>query len=243
MKKKLLALALALGMLLSLAACGAEKTPTGTVEPLESSAPTADTGDTPTADVPSDEPTAPADDGPDYEFGSMTGGVYKNDFLGIGCTLDESWTYYSDEEIANLNGLVIDSMDDEEIAETLRSSSVIYDMYAMAESGLVTMNIVFENLGVLYGTALDTAGYVDIAISNLGDALTSAGYSDVNCEKTTVDFCGETCDAIDITGVLSEMTVYEKLICMKRGNYIAVITLASFGEDVTADLAALFYSL
>ena len=239
MKKKLLALALALSMLTGLAACGSETAAKDSPEPPESVEPSA------TVSVEAPAPSNGAGDTEElkYESGSMTGGVYRNEFLGIGCTLDESWTYYSDGEIASLNGIDTASMSDEEIAELLHSSSVIYDMYAMAESGLVTMNIVFENLCVLYDPELDTAGYVDIAISNLGDALTSAGYSDVSCEKATVDFCGEERYAIDITGVLSNMTIYEKLIYIKQGNYIAVITLASFGADITADLAALFHTL
>lgn len=76
MMKKLAALALALLMTLSLAACGSQKDDQagGAVTP----------GVTDDA-VP--------------DMGTVSGGTYTNRFAGISCTLDDSWYFYTDEQI------------------------------------------------------------------------------------------------------------------------------------------------
>lgn len=179
----------------------------------------------------------------DYEMGSINGGAYTNTFLGIGCTLDENWTYYSDEQLLELNGLVADAVQDEDIAQMLKDNEVIYDMYAAADDGMVSMNICFENLGVLYGTALDESSYIDMASENAVQALESMGYSSLSYEKKTVDFAGAERQCLAITGTIQEVPCYEEVICIKEGNYMAVITLASFYENILEDMRGLFYAV
>ena len=100
MIKKLAALALALLMSLSLAACGSQKDDQagGAVTPGV-------TGDA----VP--------------DMGTVSGGTYTNRFAGISCTLDDSWYFYTDEQIDELNGFVRESTSDEELKTRLESSS------------------------------------------------------------------------------------------------------------------------
>ena len=100
MIKKLAALTLALLMTLSLAACGSQKDDQagGAVTP----------GVTDDA-VP--------------DMGTVSGGTYTNRFAGISCTLDDSWYFYTDEQIDELNGFVRESTSDEELKTRLESSS------------------------------------------------------------------------------------------------------------------------
>ena len=37
--------------------------------------------------------------------------------------------------------------------------------------------------------------------------------------------------------------LYEQMIYLKTGNYVYCVTLCSFKEDVTAEMAKLFYAL
>ena len=37
------------------------------------------------------------------------------------------------------------------------------------------------------------------------------------------------------------MPMYERMVCIQSGDYIYCVTLCSFTEDVTADMAALFH--
>ena len=96
--KKLFALLLAAAMVLSMAACGSQKDDQagGAVTPGV-------TGDA----VP--------------DMGTVSGGTYTNRFAGISCTLDDSWYFYTDEQIDELNGFVRESTSDEELKTRLES--------------------------------------------------------------------------------------------------------------------------
>ena len=236
--KKLLALILALTMVFALTACGSE--PKGNVTPAadDSAAPEA----TPAAAA-TPEPAAPEDN---IELGSMVGGTYENDFIGIGCKLDDSWTYYTEEEILALNDLTVSSIDDEDLAEQLSSSDSFYDMVASADEGLTSVNVVIENLGLIYGHTLDSSGYIDIALENLEDQLALMGINVDTCEKVSFDFCGSATDGIYIVGTMTvegiELEMYQRMACVKAGNYMCCITACTYFEDGTTDILDMFYA-
>lgn len=64
---------------------------------------------------------------------------------------------------------------------------------------------------------------------------TSSSYMGVSCTVAVM--------AIAITATVQDTPMYELLVCMKEGNYIYCVTLCSYTEDVTAQMAALFYTL
>ncbi|MCE5236701.1 MAG: hypothetical protein LLF87_11720 [Eubacteriales bacterium] len=116
-------------------------------------------------------------------------------------------------------------------------------MYAASSDGLATINILFENLGVVYGFALDEDKYIDLAMENLQQSLESSGIENIALEKTPLDFAGASRTAISITGELSGVPLYESLVCMKQGNYMASITICSINENIAEQLAGLFYAI
>ena len=209
MIKKLAALALALLMTLSLAACGSQKDDQagGAVTPGV-------TGDA----VP--------------DMGTVSGGTYTNRFAGISCTLDDSWYFYTDEQIDELNGFVRESTSDEELKTRLESSST---------DGLMTINVVFTNMGLLGGSTVTPQDVAELSVEQVPAALESYGFTDVTAQLTTVDFAGQkNVPAVAVSAMNGDIATYELLVCLKAGNYSFSVTLCSFTEDVTADMAALF---
>ena len=97
-----------------------------------------------------------------FQRGTIENGIYTNTFVGIGCELSDDWTYYSDEQLAELSGVVAESS--EEMQKAMEDGKSTYDMFASAMEGLVTINVVYEDLGALYGKLLDEAGYLEIAV-------------------------------------------------------------------------------
>ena len=235
--KKLLALMLALSLVFALTACGSE--PKGSV--------TSDNNSTSTP-APTAEPEKTPEPEPEYnvEMGSMNGGTYENDFVGIGCKLDDSWTYYSEDEILQLNGLMVDSIEDEDLARQLSESDSFYDMLATTDDGS-SVNVVLENLGLIYGHTLDASGYLDIALESLEDQLPLMGINTTTCEKVSFDFCGSKADGIYIVGTVSvegmEIDMYQRMACVKAGSYMTCITACSYFEDITTDILDMFYAL
>lgn len=232
--KKLFAMLMTLTILMTMAACGqqAPDEAGGTVDPGA----VADQDTSGQVDMPADDAGTP-------ELGSVNGGTYTNEFAGIGCTLDETWTFYTEAQIAEINGFLTEGTSDEEMRQLMEENQSVYDMYASSTDGLMTMNVVFQNMGLLFGTTMSAQDYVELSAEQLPDAMGAYGFEDVTASVTTAEFAGAECPAIAITATVQDTPMYELLVCMKEGNYIYCVTLCSYTEDVTAQMAALFYTL
>lgn len=227
MKKKLPILALALVFVLALAACGDADISGKVAGPS-----------VPAAGESTPAPNASSET--ELQFGDVEGGVYENAYLGIGCKLDETWTYYGQDMLDEINGMVTDSIDDDEIRKLMEEGSAYYDMYAASEEELSTINIVFENMGLNLNTE---EAFVDGSLELMAKTLESAGMTAVQVEKAKLSFAGKERFAFSVYAEVEGTPVYQKGIVIKKGRYLASITLASFQEDKTDSLLELFYPL
>ena len=251
--KKITALILLAAMLLSLAACGNNPS-AGGAEPT----PTPETSDVPPSEPPEETPAET--DETDAEMSGQAGepeapsepvlgvyhadsNTYENELLGLGCRLEEDWRVYDADEIAELNGLISDMVTDEAVAEMLESSGYVQAFYAQLGDDPVTVNITVENLGLLYGALLDEREYAELAVEQLPAAFDAMGMTDVNTEIKSTTFMGSEHTAVFITGQVQEIDLYEVLVCVKAGRYMACVTAASYLADVTGDVLDMFYCL
>lgn len=231
--KKAISLIAVLLLAMQLTACGgSEKEIRGEVTPAAATTETAASAETETAP----EAQTPVEIDPDAErelaLGSSDGSTYTSTFLGLKCTLGGDWSFYSDEEILEMNQFAQDMMD-EEMAERLRSASTLQDMYAAnAETG-ETLNITISNTGTLFGTILSADAYADAALPQLTPAMQSIGLGNVTVEKSSTTFAGKTETAILISGDFDGVPLYETMVVLKRGSYVACVTAASYWEDTT----------
>ena len=216
--KKITAMLLVLVLMLSLCACG-EKNVSGTVSPQE-------------------EQTEV-----DFQLGVTTGGKYESTFLGIGCSLDDSWSFASQEELAQMIGATAEMFDNEEYAEQMKNTDMFYDMAAASDDGLVNINIIIQNMGLLYGMALSEEKYIEISQEGLEEQLSSAGFTLEGTEAGTVTFAGQERSGLHITCTYQGIAYYCQQVYIKQGNYMSVITLASFFEDDTDSMLDYFYAV
>ena len=215
---------LALTMLLCLCACGGQNEAT---EPPVTAAPATVT---PT--------TAPKQKDP--QLGDFADGVYTNAFIGIRCEVSDEWTVYSDAQLAQLNCLVLDTMTDADLVEQLKKSNVAHLFYTTADNGYKSMNVVLENIGVINGVLLDEKAYIELSVEQLPAALQSMGLTNVTAEATTIHFAGADHAGVRVHGVLSGVDFYEKIVCIKVGNYFGLVTVGSYREDATDVLLNMF---
>jgi hypothetical protein len=122
----------------------------------------------------------------------------------------------------------------------LETSGVIYDMYAMAGDGLCTVNVVLENLTIMQTLAITEKEYMEASVGQLPAALQSMGVGDVTAELTEITFAGQPHAAIKVHGTIQGVDLYETLVCVKQGTYIACITSVSYMEDTTESVLAWF---
>lgn len=231
---KNISLLMAVIIVLILPACGSEDI-SGKIEDIEEK-----------TDISGSIVEPPSTEEITYKMGDTSGGIYTNDFLKIGCKLDENWTYYNDEQLAELSGVTMENLD-EDLAELLEeateSGKIVYDMYAASNDSLANVSVIFENLGVMYSITLDEDKYIDISLENTQRAWEALGGENMIVKKAYIDFAGASHPALIMTGELPEFNVYQTLVCIKQGNYMASITFGSFMEDITGYLAGLFYTI
>jgi len=206
--KKLLSIFLALILVLSFAACTSSEDVKGKV------------------DSKSDALTEKNDDEFKIGLGNSTANTYKNEFIGVSCTLDSDWTFLTQEEIYELNNLTNDMLD-EKIAESIESANLIYDMQATTEAGdNVAANI--EKLSILNSAIHDEESYIDASLPQLKTSLEDIGITVTKSEKIELEFIGKKTFGCYIVGTASNgVTIYEKLACIKKGSYVYVVAAAS----------------
>lgn len=250
MLKKLFALLLALVLTLSLAACGGktapadDKTPTQNNETTDNTQEAEDTGDSQNPDNTGDSQNTDNPDQVEFRRGTVEGNTYTSDFLGITATLDENWIIANDEQLAQLGGLVSDSFKDEDIKKLLENGSTVYEFYALNQTDNSSVNITVQDLGSLGGIMVDEDAYADANLKGLPEVLSDGGITVTKLEKTTVAFAGSTHAALTLEGTVSEVALYETIVLLKNGPYMAVVTAASFDEaNPPANLLALFKGL
>lgn len=226
--KKWIALLLALVMLLSLAACGKEA-PADKVE----AAP---------------ETTEAADEGKPVTLGRIEGGVYTNDYIGIGCELDSTWTFYTAEELQELPGQVGELLQDTEYADA--SLRQITDMMAENVDAMINMNVQYTKMTLqerLVYMTLDDEALVDMILKDrdsMAEAYAQAGIDDAVLEKTVVKFLGKDHYAIHTTANIQGYPYHMvQVFSYGLGQYGVTITFSSFFEDNTASMLDLFYEL
>ena len=246
---KLLALLLALVLVFACTACG-KKDVSGTVttgsdaSDTNDTAEASDSSDTDGTAVSADETETDAaeEDAAAVAPGSVSGGVYENDFLGIACKLDDSWTFYDEDQILELNNVTKDVYEGTDFESYFdENTSYFTDMYAQNDDASKTVNVVIESIGVQNAT-LTEESYVELCLDTLVSALEQAGMEKVTASGSSMTFAGAEHATIQISAEYQGVSMYETVVCLKQGLYMSSVTSCTWGENTTEDVLANFYA-
>ncbi len=80
-------------------------------------------------------------------------------------------------------------------------------------------------------------------LTNLAQKLTNAGQTNVSTKKTTLTFAGEEHYGIIINTEVQGVSMEQTMVCVKVGDYVAIVTAVSGLDESSADLLAVFKSL
>jgi len=219
-----------------LAACGGKEATKGSISSASPSPSASEAA--PSESAPAQESDTP------YKPGAVGAGIYTNDFFGLACDLDENWTYCTEEEIEELNsqtaGLIKEANSEIDISE----GSQYMDMYAYADDGLVTINLQVQNLGVLAGMSTTEEDLIGSEVMDvMRQTLEAVGYSDLTLDSGMVTFLGEDHAGIHLEAQLNGAPVYQQVVYVKQGSYVATVTFSSYSSDITGQLMDCFYKV
>lgn len=196
--------------------------------------------------------TNSADTDESYVNSNVKGGVYTednggvrytNDDIGATVLFDSNWYVADMTELAGMINLTVDTSSGQsssDIANLMRESNTFFDLYTLSSDSTRSVNITYEKLNAIYGAILSEEGYIDASLENLDASLEPSGFSDIVKSKTTQMFAGKERAAIELEASLNGGKVYEKLVCIKSGNYMVCITFATYNENNTDELIAMF---
>ena len=199
--------------LLCLSACGSKSSET---EPVD---------DTPVEVI--DDTPAPAKE---LTRGTVNGQTYKNESIGLSCTLPEGWRFYSDEEIAQINNMSREAFEGTNIEEYLKNDNQLTDMFAQDPNDLSNINVIITS----GGSSME--GYTDEFIFTMmkefylqqfeGSGLNINNYE---VKKTTLN--GEEKTYLEMDVEMEGISFKEYQFYVRNGGeYVATVTLTMVNQ-------------
>lgn len=177
-----------------------------------------------------------------FAFGVQENNVYENEFLGIGCELDDEWTFYTEEEIQELNNLTMDLYDSDAIDYVLENNMTVIDMMAMTDLGTKNINITLTDLEKV-GFSDNKEAYLSMGISSMASLLEDAGAEDVEVIESEMEFIGETCTCVEVKQTMYGVEMHQLSVYFFRGNYAVNVVVTSTVEGEAKELLEAFYEL
>lgn len=249
--KKLFCIVLALSLLLC--GCGGEKAP----QPAETAPPALQEQPAATEPAPVETEAAETEAVPeetqakrDVTLGRIEGSNYINEYVGYGCGFGSGWDIYGADQLQELPANIAELLEDTEMGDTLAQRTQISDMMAENLDQLTTVNVLYTQLGLqerLAYAMLDEKEILEQVLSQeetLVESYAAAGIMVSDMELVTVEFLGQERYAIHTTATMQDVPYFVlQVYDYHLGAYGVVTTFASFVEDNTAYLPALFYAL
>ncbi len=235
--KRWLAALLSMVLAVSLAACGDDKgssldesSNSGAV--ISTGDPSSETSDEEESSLPesSEDEESSGEDTFSYAVGSWDGNTFHNETTGITFQCPESWTIYSNEELAQNLGIDA-SLFTEEGAKELASAAVFADFMAIDTATGNNISLMYENLDV-------TSPLVDVSLEEYADIVyaQAAGSSDATYtegEKETRTLWGKDCILVPLYGSISGIDFAQYMILFEEGPLVGLVTVSCFdGTDV-----------
>ena len=163
----------------------------------------------------------------EFTHGTVSGTTYTSELLGAKADFGEGWTFTSDEDLADMNG--ISDFSKESVDNAFSTNGILYDMFVANEEG-DNINVLFESLEKSFNTGLDEQGYVDASLTNLKTQL-EAQFTVDSIEQEKITFLGSEVPILKITIDIMGTKLYEYQTYKKVGQYMCVFTATAFSAD------------
>ena len=178
----------------------------------------------------------------EFSLGEVDSNKYESAFIGIGYRLNDGWTFYTDEQIQELNQYV-EGKADQNYMDLVKNADIVYDMMATSGAGTDNVLVTLEKRPNAQLDTLNLASSLEASFKAFKTSFENMGYKNITHEITTVTIDGKTFDAMHINASYGGMKMYQTCIVIKCNGYLATIAFTTFDEAGTAPLLQNLYLL
>ena len=249
MKKKNIAVILLIAVAFLLCACsGKSDGPQGMVKAEDTAESSVVSGQVSTEgpEGPEDSQAVPNEN--PLSLGRIQGGTYTNEYIGLECQLDDSWEFFSAEELQQMPELVAEALEGSALEETLDKYSQITDIQAECVDDMTGFNIIYRKMSM--EERLWYIGKSDEDVINellkqqelMAESYAQAGMEVQEMGSQEVNFLGEKRTALYTYCKIGDVDYYILQIFENDlGSYAVTMTFNSFVENNAQQVMDLFY--
>lgn len=183
-------------------------------------------------------PTTPKE----LSLGTVSGSKYESEFIGIGYTLPSGWSFYTEDQIKEMNQYVEDKAD-QNYLDLIKNADIVYDMMATSSAGTDNVLVTLEKKPAATLDKIDLKQSLETSFKAFKTSFENMGYRNISHEITTVTIDGKGFDAMHINATYGGMKMYQTCIVIKCNGYLATIAFTTFDAAGTAPLLENIYLL
>lgn len=206
--KRLSMILLALCLMLALVACGAGNQTSSTANtPETTSAP--ETENVGTKEI----------------RGKVEGDAYTNDYLDLTIERPQGWAFYTEDQIAEMNGFTTELFEETDIADIVAEAGQQTDMM-MSDGGSNSLNLIIQPSQSTLETLTDEQIF-QFSEKTVQDQLNAVGWTIDKYEAVTMQVGGEDRSVLHMAITANGVSFDEYQIWVRpSGDYMATLTLA-----------------
>ncbi len=176
---------------------------------------------------------------PSFSMGRISGNTYRNDFLGLGCTIPQGWEIYSEKQLLEINNLQGESID-EEVLEQLKNSNLVFVLFAQQLNEGSSINVNMEKVAATQLLTLDIQQILEAQIPTIISTYQNIGYTnvEVNYQKTTID--GKELDSLYISAKINGMDFALVCFTFMKANYMVNVSVGTLQTENLNNLLGCF---
>lgn len=167
--------------------------------------------------------------------GSISGNTYTSDYMGISFTKPYSWSFASDSEMADMNGISEAELN-MDVGEYLESHIGFYDMAAMTATGSNNVFVIYESLTVTNSKDITIDEYFENVKGGMDASGVSYQYGEIKKDKLG----GKTFYSMEAHAVTDTGDIYQKLFVAPKGDVMASVVITATSEAEISEIEAMF---
>jgi hypothetical protein len=246
MKRKFIAIAMTMTMVMSLSACGKSaevdepavevQEEVTAEESVEASSEEEKSLEEQAAEVRAEGEALQAEmeEAGEFSVGTVEGNSYVNEYFGVKLNLLDGYAFVDDEALAQITGLTADMLSDNKLlAKAIEDGTATIIAYAADSTGLNNVNVTVQSNASLANAILDEEAVLVASVGQAKSALEAQGISNITYDVVEKEVAGENHKVLKMNGEFNGIEFHNEMVNLQKGDYMLAFAATSFNGDAT----------